>query len=94
MLINKTDDRITVHRCSCDDDASEMTGDQYGIQIQISDPSICHTTNCREQFNNQILSKIQRYSTLTLSFKLRNGPSVKISLVLCKFQILFPSLFP
>ena len=90
-ILIHTDDRITLHRCSCNDNASE--GDQYVTQIQFSDPTICHTTDCREKFNNQILSKIQRYSTLTLSFKLCNGSSVKISLVLCQFRILFPSLF-
>ena len=70
-----------------------MIGDQYVTQIQISDLNICKTTDCREKFNNQILSKIQRYSTLTLSLELCNGSSVTITLVLCKFRILFPSLF-
>ena len=62
-----------------------MSGDLYVTQIQISD--------CRETLLNQVTSKIQQYSTLTLPFKLCNGSSVTISMVLCKFRILSPSLF-
>jgi len=78
-----------VDRNTCDYDTSEMRGDRYTTQIKINDPNVCHTLYCQETFNHKIVSNVQRYSSLTLPFKLSNGSSITISMVLCKIESLF-----
>jgi hypothetical protein len=84
---------IFIDRSTCDYDTSGMTGDRYITQIQINDSTVCHTSYCDETFSTKIASDVQRYPSLTLPFKLPNGSDITISMVLCKFGVLFSGQF-
>jgi hypothetical protein len=84
---------IFIDRITCDYDTSEMTGDPYTTEVQVTNSKICHTSYCLDKFSNKVASDVQSHTSLMLPFMSPDGSVITISMVLCKFGVLASGQF-